>query len=329
MVRCDQKIPWIINLELTNACNLACVFCDHKILKKKMLLEEMDEWLLKKILTDIRTGQAVNGRVYELGLVGLGEPTLDRNLRKHLVIVNEYADLFERISLNSNLVSLTPKIAERLLDSEINVYTFSVNASNRKVYRKMMSRDKFTQVIKNLRDFLTLYTERRSAAIVEVQVLDSPENDLAELKSEVPESADVQVIFFTRKVYSKPILQKGQKLLRIHDPGLPERYPCWDIYTRAYIDVQGNFYPCTIGNDCYRETSKLCLGSVHDNTVLALFNNMTIRRSRQRSERGDLPFPECEICNVWSLTPNNFWWDSESRTWKLKKKQIRAYGLKE
>ena len=49
----DIEIPWIINLELTNLCQLECVFCDHPIFKKQMRLGYMQESLLQKIMLDI------------------------------------------------------------------------------------------------------------------------------------------------------------------------------------------------------------------------------------------------------------------------------------
>ena len=69
--------PWIINLELTNACNLSCIFCDYPVLKRKMSIKEMDERLLEKVFLNIKAD-----KIYELGLVGLGEPTLARKQQK-------------------------------------------------------------------------------------------------------------------------------------------------------------------------------------------------------------------------------------------------------
>ena len=328
MAHNNIEIPWIINIELTNACNLECVFCDHKDLKKHMLLAEMDNSVLEKIFSDIQHGFS-DTRVYELGLVGLGEPTLARGLSNHLDIINQYAGLFERISFNSNMVSCSKKVAELLLSSKINAFTFSVNSSNPETYKKLMGRDLFDRVLGNLKVFLYLYRQKMSTARLDVQVFDAAGNHLEELVSLLPEARDLEVNFFVRKVYSKPVLLKDTHKLRTHKHAIEERYPCWDVYSRVYIDVEGNFYPCTIGNDSYRETSFLFLGNVKDASVLEFFNGEKINNARQRFERGDLGFPECETCNVWSLTPNNFIWNAENSCWKKKAKQVRAYGLKE
>jgi radical SAM protein with 4Fe4S-binding SPASM domain len=317
---------WIVNLELTNRCNLECVFCDHPVWKTKFVLKDMPDDLLARILSSCKD-MARGKRLYELGLVGLGEPTMNRSIERHLKMIDEYADVFERITLNSNLVSLKEKQAHILLGSKINAYTFSVNASDRGVYEKMMQVDVFHRVIDNLRNFLRLVRDKYPKPRVDVQLFDSDENSMDTLKGLLPEAQGLDINFFTRKVYSKPIIPDNG-FLNIHNPGGKERYPCWDIYSRVYVDVEGFVYPCTIGNDVYREPSHLCLGNVKSESIENLFNGARNQAARMRAEKGELPFPECQFCNIWSLTPNNFEWDGANAVWRKKTEQIRAYGLK-
>lgn len=319
----NKEKPWIINLELTNLCNLSCVFCDYRNLKKGMVIKEMSDELIKKIFSDIE-----GEKIYELGLVGLGEPTLDRHLESHLNVINEHSDMFDRITFNSNMVSLGKKKAKILLNSKINAYTFSINTSNREAYLQMMGRDKFDLVIANLKTFLSLLKNQNYKPRVDIQILESNLNNIEEFKSLLAKEEYLKLNIFIRKVYSKPVIQESTELLNVHKAEQKSRYPCWDIYTRIYIDVEGNLYPCTIGNDSYRESSPLCLGNVFDNSVLDLFNSEKIQEARYKSEKGDIPFPECKMCNIWSLTPNNFEWDELRQAWKKKERQIRAYGLR-
>lgn len=318
--------PWIINVELTNACNLECIFCDHRILKKKMKIREMDDSLLIKILKDVKNNFAVE-KIHEFGLVGLGEPTLDRQLETHLNIINDYADIFERVSLNSNIVALGEKQAEILMKSKVNVYTFSVNASNKELYFVLTGKNYFEDVIENLNYFIGLLKKKHYEVKIGVQIFESPENDIDELKQKLPEARGMQIHYFYRKVYSKPVIPRSTELITVY-PASKQRYPCWDVYTRIYIDVNGYLYPCTIGNDCYREKSNLCLGSVYDSPVFDLFNNEKINTIREVFEKGGVPFPECGICNLWSITPNNFDWDQKRRSWRKKDRPVRSFRIK-
>lgn len=310
--------PRILNLELTNICNLSCVFCDYERLKRQMEQGVMEDGLLLDILKDTESVVAATGnKVHELGLVGLGEPTLDTRLAEHLTMIGERSHLFERISFNSNLVSLSESIADLLLDSPISGYTFSVNASNTEMYRALMGRDAFERVIHNLRHFVARWKEKQSMASVAVQVFDAEGNSVEELRALVPEATD-DISFFVRKVYSKPALAEVESGLNVLEGNEEERrYPCWDIYTRAYIDVLGNCYLCTIGNDCYREGCGLCVGNVADKPVSALYNSSKALAGRERAFRTGVAFPECEGCNVWSCTPNKFMWNRQEKCWGI------------
>jgi len=318
----DNAAPWIVNLELTNACNLACVFCDHPAFTAAgMKFREMPYEIIEAALESYR-----GHTLHELGLVGLGEPTLAKRLPGYLARIDAHADGFERISINSNLVSLTEAVAAVLLASSVNVYTFSLNASNRETYRRMMGRDRFAQAVTHLNAFLALRKLSGRDITVSVQLFDSPGNDADELRPLVPLWADVHC--FTRGVYSKPAVREDTPLLKLHRPTAPKRYPCWDIYTRLYVDVDGNVYPCTIGNDCHRTDSPLRLGNLRHESLSRIFQGQKLRTARRAAERGGLSFPECKDCNVWSLTPNNFRWDAAAGQWVRQESPIRAYGLK-
>lgn len=323
----DIETPWIINIELTNLCQLECIFCDHPVFKKKMRLGSMEDSLLLKILSDIDEDWK-GEKIHELGLVGLGEPTLDKRWLYHLNIIGEYSYCFDRISLNSNLVSLSSEKSKEALESAINTFTFSINASNKQHYFEMMGTNQFDHVVKNFNNFLDAWQKNGKEASVDVQVFDSNKSSVEELKKLFPKAASLGVKFFSRKVYSKPVIQKSSEVVNLHFPKSTIRYPCWDIYTRIYIDVEGFLYPCTIGNDSYRKDSELCLGNIMESSVNDIFNGLRNKKARELFESGELAYPECKLCNVWSLTPNNFEWDEKENKWLKKTQQLRAYGLK-
>ena len=320
-------IPWIINIELTNACNLECIFCDHKELKKKMQIKGMAHTLLRKVLEDA-AAVSNGGKLHELGLVGLGEPTLDPNLKEHLALIGEYCEIFERISFNSNLVSLNSELAQILVDSKINAYTFSVNAHNRERYLELMGKDYFDRVIKNLNLLLRLLRQRPDFPSVGIQIFKYAPGDKEGLKALIDESVRAGVKFFYRSVCYKPAMRIGRSILNTYKPEKSRRYPCWDIYTRVYIDVDGNLYPCTIGNDSYRSSSNLYLGNITERSIMELFNSERACEARRIYEQGGIPFSECKTCNVWALTPNNFFWNERLKKWEIRKQQVRAYSLK-
>jgi len=296
-------IPQIVNVELTNRCNLECIFCDHKVLKETMVLGDFDDALLEKVLRSI-CGKGV----FELGLVGLGEPLLDKHFGSHLNTVSRYANEFMRISLNTNGVALATNHARRILESAVNLVTISLNATNRQGYLNLMKRDYFNKIVDNIKNFLLLRRAMgKEQCNVSIQSMLCDMNDEQVLYKLLDGFIDERVKLYSRHVYNKPVMDIDKpSILSIKSTAIKERYPCWSMYSRVYIDIEGYLYPCTMGNDCYRSSSSLCLGNVHNHTVIDLFNGAHIQSARAAAELGKVPFEECEKCTAWSLLPNNF-----------------------
>ena len=317
-------VPSIVNLELTNACNLECVFCDHTTLKNKMTICDIDESLLNKILSDIS-----GNKLYELGLVGLGEPLLDRNFQRHLEVISNHMRDVERISINTNGVALTSKNSEVICKSAINHVTFSLNAKDPKTYTKLTKRDCFQKVVQNIRTFMEIKKLfGRDDLSVNVQAMASKKSDMSVLNHLFENEIKEGLYVFERALYHKPIIkQKGLSQIFAFHKTNNKRYPCWSIFSRVYIDVLGNVYPCTIGNDCYRQNSDLYCGNIKDSHVLRIYNNTKLRQARENTCKGVLPFEECHSCNVWLLLPNNFEWDDQKLVWDNVKKSTRLKHL--
>jgi len=308
--------PSIINLELTNACNLECTFCDHSVLKSKMVVHDIDNNLLLKILTDISPHE-----FYELGLVGLGEPLLDQNLSHHIDIISQFRNNFTRISINTNGVALTHKKVELICKSPINHITFSLNATNRQDYYQMMKRDCFDKVIENIIKFMRYrQSANRSDLSANIQAMGANQDAILELKKELGKDSE-GLFIFSRKVYKKPVVVGNENfpIAKVDD----KRFPCWSIFSRVYIDVDGNLYPCTIGNDSYRESSELRIGNVSEQNVINLFNSPKLSNARLKAYNSSLPFSECSGCNIWSLLPNNFVWNENGNVWKHNGNELR------
>jgi radical SAM protein with 4Fe4S-binding SPASM domain len=209
--------------------------------------------------------------------------------------------------MNSNGVTLSLKASELILDSCINLITFSLNATNRNSYKKLMKKDLFDIVVKNIRNFLELRKNKRKKINVSIQFMSSRLNKQKEMEELFSEYLDADTLVYNRYVFNKPVINNSKKqLIDINRIETLERHPCWSIYSRVYIDVKGNVYPCTIGNDSYRETSSMNLGNINKNDLIDIFNSEPIKNAREKSEKCDLDFQECMDCTLWELFPNNF-----------------------
>jgi radical SAM protein with 4Fe4S-binding SPASM domain len=287
-----------------------------------MKAKTMEKSLLEKILQDLH-GQ----RIYELSLVGLGEPLLDKDFSRHLELINNYSSPFRRILLNTNGAFLSKAIAELICKSSINLITFSLNATDRQTYLKMMGQDQFDHVIKNIIEFLKI---RKAMDFlnckVGIQYMSSPLNSRLKIKKIFEPFLADGVTLFERALYNKTVLRNRRHLFFIKKIK-QNRHPCWSIFSRIYIDVNGYVYPCAIGNDSYREESMFNIGNARSDNIINIFNNNKLEQARERSLVSKLPFKECQNCNVWLLLPNNFIWDKKSKRWSRVSDKLRLDEL--
>ena len=263
----------------------------------------MSEELLFSILESLR-----GTHIYELGIVGLGEPLANNSLEKHISIISQYCDGFRRISLNSNAVLMDEEKARLILESPVTLVTFSLNATNRNSYRQLMGRDTFNLAIKNIKKFISLMRRHlRDNLKVSIQYLSSELNSDQEAKLlfDELESADIKI--YKRYVFNKPSLERAEKkIVNVNQINTTQRYPCWSMYSRVYVDIEGNCYPCTIGNDSYRKCSALAIENVKNLPLIQIFNGEILNKARKTAEDNDVPFSECINCTLWALFPNNF-----------------------
>lgn len=322
IVQMNKIAPQIVNVELTNACNLACTFCDHSRLASTMITSSMDPVLLARIMDRLSPR-----RFHELGLVGLGEPLLDRHLAEHLNIVGAFSELFDMVSMNTNGVAMSADQAELICSSAVTHITFSLNAANPETYARLMGADVFYKAVSGVKLFMETRSRFGSGQNVSIQMISvGRNNDLAEIKSVLGGRILSEARLFVRKVYNKPAVEINRPTLEVHRAS-SQRHPCWSLYSRIYIDVSGNLYPCTVGNDCYREDSSFCLGNIRSDGVFAPFNGKKIAEARARAERGLLPFAECGSCNIWSLLPNNFDRHEKSGRWIRQSEVVRLKDM--
>ena len=316
-------IPFIVNVELTNRCNMECVFCDHQNLQNRMRIGDLEESLLCSVLESI-----AKFKIYELGIVGLGEPLLDRNLEGHLKTISKYKESFTRISLNSNGTLMDEDKTRIILNSPVNLITFSLNATSPQSYETLMRRDLFNTTVENIKNFIESRKKYKQENMnVSIQFMSSDLNEEDQMHKIFKGYLDDKVIVYNRYVFNKPVLEKtGKGLVNVNKADFGKRYPCWSMYSRVYIDIDGNAYPCTIGNDCYREGSDLCIGNIKRQNLVDIFNNKKMMQARSDSENNKRPFPECKWCTAWELFPNNFEY-VESRWAHKKRDEVRREAL--
>lgn len=136
-------------MELSNACNHACIFCAHTKMQRKV--GKMDKEFGFDILK-----QAYELGTREVGFYATGEPFLMQELPEYIAKAKEIG--FTYVYLTSNGSLATPEKIRAVIDAGLDSIKFSINAPQRKLYKFIHGRDDFDTVMCNLK-YLNQYRD--------------------------------------------------------------------------------------------------------------------------------------------------------------------------
>lgn len=147
---CAERPPFPENMliELTNACNQACIFCANA--KQKRKISKCDKELFMRLIEE-----AYENGVREIGFYMTGEPLLCPDLEEY---IQKSSDIygngnsgFDYIYLTTNGVLADIERIKKLVSYGLSSIKFSVNAATGDVYRKLHGKDDFDVVKANIK----------------------------------------------------------------------------------------------------------------------------------------------------------------------------------
>lgn len=129
-------------MELSNACNHACIFCAHQKMRRKV--GKMNQELAFDILR-----QAYDLGTREVGFYATGEPFLVPDLAEHIQKAKEIGYTYVYLTSNGSLA--TPKRIRAVIDAGLDSIKFSINAPEKELYKFIHGRDDFDKVMEHLK----------------------------------------------------------------------------------------------------------------------------------------------------------------------------------
>ena len=144
--------PWIISVETHNRCNLRCSMCPYPSMKRGKT--SMGMHLFRRIIDD-----APKNGITHLSLRGYSEPLLDDSLFERI----RYAKAKGlKVGFTSNGTLLTSHKARRIVESELDWITFSVDGATKEEYEDIRIGANFEEVVSNINGLLRIRQEARA-----------------------------------------------------------------------------------------------------------------------------------------------------------------------
>ena len=137
-------------LELSNACNHACLFCAHQKMKRKV-------GKMKPAMVESALRQAYELGTRECGFYATGEPFIVPELPDYIALAKKIG--YTYVYLTSNGALATPERIRAVIDAGLDSLKFSINAPTRELYKFIHGKDDFDTVVEHLK-YLHDYREQ-------------------------------------------------------------------------------------------------------------------------------------------------------------------------
>lgn len=133
--------PWLLQVEVTNRCNINCVFCSRH--ENDLYQGDLDPALYDKIVS-------LSEKAQEVAMFGYGEPLMSRAFYDLLPKLRS-----SRIGFFTNGMLLNARLLDKVLaltKRPLSYIVFSIDGGTDKTYEHIRCRASFDRVIANLAD---------------------------------------------------------------------------------------------------------------------------------------------------------------------------------
>lgn len=273
----SSLFPRILDLELSNRCNLDCVMCERT--PQKMHMGDMSRELLDKVLDE---ALAVPRRRFRLH--GVGEPLLSPHF-EHAVsrIKQAPGDHIAELITNGHL--LNRERVRFILKSEVDEVNVSVAAATAEGYLAVRKSTKFDLVVRNTVRLIDEKTRLGAPTRVIVQLVRVPPVDA---------EVDAFVEFWRRFDVEIDIWHDLRWGLRAQGkPATLAHPPCEQLYDYTVVRWDGR-----IGICCVDAGHLHMIGDAASGSLRSIYNGPRMNALRAIHQRGTLyEMPICVDCS--------------------------------
>jgi len=284
-------MPTHLAIETISACNANCIMCPSSVLKreKAAMRPEVHQTILKKI-------SDWGAPISLITHAGLGEPLLDRMLEDR---IRQEKKIFpdSQVIVYTNGSLLDEERALKLIESEVDIVSFSINGFRKETYEAVMKLPRDNTYI-NVERFCEINQKFGSKINICVSAIKTDlcsQQELEEYK-QFWETKNIQVTippWISWGNHFKHSVRKNQ-------------LPCFYIWKTMMIDQDGTVKIC-----CEDYNTQYPLGNIMTQSPSEIFNSPRMQQQRSDQLNGNFSWPEiCKNCTETFEPARDFWMSS-------------------
>jgi len=278
-------MPIRLWIEPTNHCNLQCVMCPNKELKK----EEkgfMNFDLFKKIIDE------VSKFVFDIHLLHRGESLLHQDFFKMAKYAHDKG-IVTKFHTNGTL--LDEEKSYNLIESGIDQFSFSFDGYDKKTYESIRINANFEKTVDNIIKFLEIKKKLKSKKPFTIlELINFPDSKFKINQSKKTEFLENFKGLHLNKVEIKEFHNWAGDVEKHYS--MKNYSPCTFLWHAMVIFWDGSVLPCTQDFHGF-----YTLGNVKYSTIAEIWNNEKMVSLRNKAIQGDLKsLKTCNQCDrVW------------------------------
>ncbi|MEQ8768384.1 MAG: radical SAM protein [Planctomycetota bacterium] len=280
--------PESLGVEMTNRCNLDCVFCPRDDIERP--LQNMKDELFQKIADEASHHEFVSFQPQ-----GLGESMAHTRWSALIGYASDKG--VWPMTLISNGGLLNDEKIEALLSSKVEVITFSIDSTDPEVFAKVRRRGKLPAIEEKVRQLLEEKKRRKldkPRIVLRIIRMKENEHEIGEFYQrwtpylgEGDEITTSEVHTWQGRVEDRTV-ESFVPVAGQEDP----RVPCCMPFKQLNVLVDGDATPC-----CYDNNAKLLVGNVREKSIEEIWHDEPIEKLRRLHLEGKVDqIPFCAGC---------------------------------
>jgi hypothetical protein len=266
--------PYVIDLEITNACPADCPMCPRDKLPSIGLMTEETFAKVLKFIDDSKKNIIV-------GFCGIGEPLLHPKIFDFIARLKQL-EVKPHILIVTAGERLTPEVFEKLTELGVDTINLSLQTLEEGLYKKLMPGLKLGKVLKNI-DYISENLNSRVNFTISFTMHKQNEHNVDEMLA-FGQSKKIPVK--VTKVHSRGGNMMDGSLIEPPPLGNANLTSCKIFETINFISWTGDIHPC-----CQDISRINKIGSVYNDSM----NDMAVRKTGVLAN--GLKYQICSLCN--------------------------------
>lgn len=277
----------LLTIEPNNICNLACVMCPYKRMKRKK--ETMSLELFKRIVDE---GKKLGCK--EVHLTQYNEPFTDKHLFERLAYIRKKS---MKSSFYSNAMLLDKKMREKLLKNPVDLIRFSVDGVKKETLESIRKGANYEKIVNNI---TSLYKEKNEKKqkfpVIEVffTILDRNRKEAEEFLKFWEGKCDFV------SLYPADSRESG-KFVEVNYANL-KPYPCFNP-KKVLVLSNGKVALCCVDVD-----GEVELGDLKKQTLKEILNSKRFKEIYKSQMERKCNIKMCKNCSKFYIDSAFSWW---------------------